>query len=297
MGEAKRRKLSGEYERDYKRRYFKYIKIALLAVAAVVFLLGVFLPDEFNTVSFICIRVALSIVPLTFAWLSCKNTPIWAKILASLMVIPLWLPFIGNKITLAANIVCLFVSVFLLLYFYLIKKIKAESFIFYSWWFFLMSLKRATDYTFVNKPNAIHFWQISLAFSICVTIVVAVLLIKNKIVLKDNRVSEKVAAIFLAFLISFCFSFPIPPHLNYLLDFGGTKEFWAEIEEKDIRVTRTRRTYRKDYYFYFDIDGKEVKMDVSESEYSFYEEGEYYPIRLYSGAFDDPFYFSGNIED
>jgi hypothetical protein len=79
------------------------------------------------------------------------------------------------------------------------------------------------------------------------------------------------------------------------LDFEEREEFWAEIEEKDINITHTRRTYRTDYYFYFDIDGKEVKMDVSEREYSFYEEGDYYPIRLYSGAFDDPFYFSGNI--
>ena len=101
----------------------------------------------------------------------------------------------------------------------------------------------------------------------------------------------------MAFIISFLITFSIPSHLNYLFDFEEPKEFWAKIEEKDIRIVHTRKRDSKYHYFYFNIDGKEIKMDVSESEYEFYEEGEYYPIKLYSGAFDDPFYFSGNIKD
>ena len=104
MGEAKRRKMSGKYKRKSRHSFLNYTIIYLLVLAAIAFLIGIFLPDEFYTASSICTKIAFSIVPLSFAWFSGEETPLWSKILASVMVISFWLPFVGLKITLTTYI-------------------------------------------------------------------------------------------------------------------------------------------------------------------------------------------------
>ena len=201
MGEAKRRKMSGKYKRKSRHSFFNYTIIYLLVLAAIAFLLGIFLPDEFYTAGSICIKIAFSIIPLSFAWFGGDETPLWSKIVASAMVIPFWLPMISNKIALVAYIICIFISAALWFYFSLVKKLAVIEFRIYLFIFLFHSLIFSSKYTFVNNPKAIHFWQIPLAFSICITIFVAIFTGKsNTKIITGTKQSLKTVSLFGRFI-------------------------------------------------------------------------------------------------
>jgi len=80
-------------------------------------------------------------------------------------------------------------------------------------------------------------------------------------------------------------------NMNYAFDRNLPIEYDTVIQEKDIKSTSRAGTR---YTFFLNLDNTLIKLNVSQSEYHAYEVGDSFPLKLYQGAFDDPFYISGN---
>ncbi len=106
---------------------------------------------------------------------------------------------------------------------------------------------------------------------------------------KRDLVWSVILVFFMVAVSVFCFVC----HLNYALDFNGAAEQkWAVIVDKDINFGGSRGVTT--YEFELVLDGEEVDLKVSRSEYRHYEIGDHYPVNFYNGAFNVPFYLSGN---
>ena len=143
-------------------------------------------------------------------------------------------------------------------------------------------------YEFKENSGDIHFLVPSILITVAVTGVCIILLIKDKIPIKDKKndtKAGKIAIVFLAIMASFALSWSIFYHLNFALDTSEPVKCEEKIIEKD-----TSGGKRTNYYFYVEIDGEERRIEVPRSIYRQYEEGDTLEIFLYDGAFDDPFY-------
>lgn len=109
---------------------------------------------------------------------------------------------------------------------------------------------------------------------------------------KDWKKDERAAIIFslLFVCVSLVFIFcTTAHHLNYLLSFDAPEEYEAVIEDKD------HDNYRKSidrYSFFVTVNGERFEIEVSSSQYHYYEVGDRYRFQYYKGAFGIPFYIA-----
>jgi len=150
---------------------------------------------------------------------------------------------------------------------------------------FLSYFIQMSNYEYVERPGAIHFWIPSLIVSIAITAIAVILLIKNYIHLKDDRLSEKIALGFCVLMACFGLMWATMSNLNFALD---TKE---PIASEEIILDKSRTTGKSSsYYFHMEINGKKHKIDVPASTYREYDVGDSFRKLYYEGAFNDPFY-------
>ncbi len=242
----------------------------------------------------IIIRTVFSLIPLYFTWIhKSKPEPVIAKLLSTLVAISIWLPFLiqsSQAITLI-DMVLFFLLLGYIIYLVLAKKTTFKVINFEAMYFGLLMLLMLGDYTFVDNSGGIHFWQASLIVAIISGIISFVLLKKGVISLKYNRKSEKASVVILTFFAAFAISWATTSNLNYALDTQEPTEYIAIIEDKDMDLNSKSAD---EYELKLTFDGKTIELNVSQSEYYAYEIGDKFPIKLYKGAFNEPYYISGN---
>lgn len=236
------------------------------------------------------LKTLVSIAVLYFTWIQGKSPRLPVKILLTIAwILFVWLPLVvySDRVLLLLDSGVLFVLLFCVLYLYLRYKrwygvLNACTLIVGMYCFFAMD-----RYTFVNTSADLHFWVIPLLISIFSAVICAVLLYKRKIVLKDNRVSERICLPIVIFGLCFSILWSTLCNLNYILDTSVPTAYSSSIVSKEIR---THSRGPADYIFRVRINGDIVEINVSSVQYDSHDEGDPYPILLYDGAFSDPYY-------
>jgi hypothetical protein len=288
-----------KHSKKSSKRANKFVdkKTLLLSAAIVVGSIAVFIlsvlpifqPLRESLVYSIIIRLAGTALVVYFAWISKEKPPkTLDRILCSVLgFILLWLPIIviSEKALIIIIIAAVIASAFYLVYNYIFRWELCRQLAYETLCLAIIPILEQGRFAFLNSPNYFHFWQISLiigAFAAGATIVLQILKI-----LEYKSVRETFFAPLVVFVFVFVFTTAASCNLNYALDTSPPSEHIAIIEEKDMRGGG-RQTVT--YSFILNLDGEKVKIDVSQSEYYSYESGDHFKLKLYKGAFNDPFY-------
>lgn len=237
-------------------------------------------------------QVVMKMIPtgvlLYFAWVAKSRPPRPGQIIMTLMAVIFWQSLIipSRRMLLLSNMLLVFVGIGYLLYLWFRKDQINKPLLGATVVLGLMLMRFNMDYTFWDGKE--HYWLISLVLALLVGAAGCYLMIKGLIVLKDDRISEKICWCFLVTFVAFVLFWTTANNLNYLLDFSQPQQCFMTIAEKDIDSSRSG-TY---YEFALVYEGKEIELDVSQSEYYQYEIGDNFPVDLYQGFFGDAYYIA-----
>lgn len=278
--------------RDFPFGVFVVVAIVILgSIFAVVEIFPVMRPIRDALWYRIVLKLLLSAVVLYGTYLGARTPPLFAKIALTVsLILYVWASLLihADRILMLLAIGVLFILLFCALYLYLRRQ---EHYIVLTGCIAFVGLFNllVTDcYTFVYSPGKLHFWLVPVLVSVVPTAVCAVLLYKRKIVLDDNRFSERFFASLLVFVCSAAILWSTINNLNYALDTSvPTVYATSSIASKSIQ--RHSRA-PNDYVFCVNINGDSVTMYVSHEQYDAHNVGDPYPILLYDGAFSDPYY-------
>ncbi len=111
-----------------------------------------------------------------------------------------------------------------------------------------------------------------------------------------KKVGSIAVNVMFAILLGFVFGFFSAQSLNYALDTSTPTEYEYQITDKTISSGHRRRgrSGSKSYYLWLETGEGEMKFSVTKGDYENYEIGDVYTVALYDGAFDEPYYISGN---
>lgn len=277
------------YESDRKGFLLRTAYVLVMIAFAPLEILPSFLALRQTAVFGIFERICFSSLPLYFAYFS-KRRPkyLFAKLLMTFIAAFFWLGLLGisGKIRMIIVLAFCWVSI---LYIIWLRIIKDEHFPVFNWsifvFVFIIMLSGLSSYTFLDSPGALQFWILPLILGILCGVICAVLLINGTIVLKDNRISERVALVIATVAVGFFMFMSTAYHLNYALDPEPARAETVVITKMEIRSSG-KSTHHELYFWY---DGEERKIDVSSDTYDLTEVGDRFDILVCNGAFDKPF--------
>jgi hypothetical protein len=234
-------------------------------------------------------RICISSLPLYFAYFSKKRPKyLFQKLLMTFMAAFFWLGLLGisGKIRMIIVLAFCWVSILYVIGLWIIKDEHGSVF---NWIIFVFTsiimLSGLSSYTYLDSPGALQFWIAPLILGILCGVICAVLLINGTIVLKDNRISERVALVIITVAVGFFMFMSTAYHLNYALDPEPARAETVVITKMEIRSSG-KSTYHELYFWY---GGEERKVDVSTDTYNMTEVGDRFDILVFNGAFDKPF--------
>lgn len=277
-------------------------KIVILAIVSISVLLFMGLPAfrairtgaVFQMIFKILWKLSLSSVAIFFTWIYKDRPSSFARWLSTLNILLLWIPYLVSHklviivIILITTITCVyFVTIYL-------SKQKFDILLASEFGYFAMALLLSiSDYSFIDKSTENRIILGAIPFGVAALVATAVLIIKGKIVLFDDRLSERVALPFVVALFVSAFCCGVFANLNYALDTSEAKRKTSVITEKDIEY---HTKSGDDYILSVGVDGKIIEVNVSEGEWYEYEVGDSYVLIYYEGAFGVAFYISEAIE-
>ena len=277
------------YESDRKGFLLRTAYLLVMIAYALLEFLPSFIALRQTAVFDIFSRICISSLPLYFAYFSKKRPKyLFQKLLMTFMAAFFWLGLLGisGKIRMIIVLAFCWVSI---LYTVGLWIIKDEHFPVFNWsifvFVFIIMLSGLSSYTFLNSPGALQFWILPLILGILCGVICAVLLINGTIVLKDNRISERVALVIATVAVGFFMFMSTAYHLNYALDPDPARAETVVITKMEIRSSG-KSTYHELYFWY---GGEERKVDVSTDTYNMTEVGDRFDILVFNGAFDKPF--------
>ena len=234
-------------------------------------------------------KTLISGAVLYFAWLSNKKPPVFERMILSVFAL---LPWVALLLQSYRMILLLQMAIFLVLFVLFTKHFLTDKkynvvTITVTLFLGMIYIQSVKDYTYLHHSGGIHFWQISLIAAVIITFAFTVFLIKGKIQLKDDRISEKIAAPILVLGMSFIFIAFTISNLNYALDSSKPVDFASTILEKRIDSGYRRST---NYIFTANVDGEEKEFNVDQSEYYHKKVGDSFVVQLYLGAFGHEYY-------
>ena len=277
------------YERD-KRGFTFRLLYALLVVAFCIFLIPSSFTAMRQTLVFDIIRRALiSSLVLYFAWIS-KHRPemLSARIVMSLVaptyLLPLILP--SSKLSLLFSVaVCWIGAGFAVcLWIFREEHYIPLTTVAVAYAFFIM-LSALVDYTYLNSPNGLKFWGISLILAIACGIASAVMLCTGMIALTDDRTGNIVGVVLAVIMGVFFMTMCTANHLNYALDTTPANEQTVIITNKDVYHSSMNTHYE----LYFWYEGEERIIEVAKDEYNSLVIGDRFDIEICDGAFVEAF--------
>lgn len=277
------------YESDRKGFLLRTAYLLVMIAYALLEFWPSFITLRQTTVFDIFSRICISSLPLYFAYFSKKRPKyFFQKLLMTFLSAFFWLGLLGisGKIRMIIVLAFCWVSI---LYIIWLRIIKDEHFPVFNWSIFvfvsIIMLSGLSSYTFLNSPGALQFWILPLILGILCGVICAVLLINGTIVLKDNRISERVALVIVTVAVGFFMFMSTAYHLNYALDPDPARAETVVITKMEIRSSG-KSTYHELYFWY---GGEERKVDVSTDTYNMTEVGDRFDILVFNGAFDKPF--------
>lgn len=277
--------------RDFPFGVLFVVAIVILGVIfAVVEIFPVMRPIRIALWYRIVQKLLVSAVVLYGTYLGARTPPRFAQIALTVsLILYIWASFLihADRILMLLDTGVFFILLFCALYLYLRRQEHYAVLTGCTTFVGLFYLSEIDRYTFVYSPGKLHFWLIPVLVSVVPTVIFAVLLYKRKIVLEDNRFSERFFSLILVFACSAAILWGTVNNLNYALDTSAPTVYAASIASKSIQ--RHSRG-PNDYVFFVNINGESVKMYVTHDQYDAHDAGDPYPILLCDGAFSDPYY-------
>lgn len=294
MKKRQAKKKSNIFRKDSRDFPFGVLFVVAIVILGVIFavveIFPVMRPIRIALWYRIVQKLLVSAVVLYGTYLGARTPPRFAQIALTVsLILYIWAPLLlrSDRILMLLDIGVLFILLFCALYLYLRRKEHYTVLTGCTAFVGVFNLLDIDRYTFVNNPEDLHFWLVPVLVSAVPATVCAVLLYKQKIVLKDNRFSERFLLPILVFGCSAAILWTTFNNLNYALDTSAPTVYAASIASKSIQ--RNGRG-PNDYVFFVNINGESVKMFVTHDQYDAHDAGDPYPILLCDGAFSDPYY-------
>lgn len=148
----------------------------------------------------------------------------------------------------------------------------------------MLSASGAKYYNYVENPNGLHFWLVSLVLAIIAMALTIFICIHRR-----RPVGESIAYVICVPLLFWLASCVTMGNLNYSLDFSEPTEMVVEIEDKEVHVSSGKGTTTH-YELAVEIDGNKVILEVSEAHYDDTMVGDDITVSCYNGFFRAPYY-------
>ena len=234
-------------------------------------------------------KLAFSGILIYLTYFRKKKQTKGVKILMSAVACIPWLAVLAQnyKAVLSAVLVLQFFAIGYLVYSQLFHKKNSNLLLYTTMFLILFTMTGMGDYTFVNNSNGFQFWKVSLAVSVMAAVAITVLVVKGYWKLKDDRVSEKVCLCILVTFFAFMISESALCHINYICDRTVPSVYELTVEDKELETHSKGET---DYILKVRHKGRELEMEVSQSDYYQYEIGDELPVTFYEGFFEKEFY-------
>lgn len=242
-----------------------------------------------NTMLFtIGIKVLASLVILFFAFLhrSAKNLNLIGRICMILGILLLLSVYLPAKAAMLSDTLIFVIQIVLLLAAWKAGSSVAGPGVMTAISFLKLMTTDGQEWAFVNNSGGFHFWPAALVGSIGIATALYIMLQKGIIKLKDDRISERIAALFLTVLFGFLAIWTCASNLNYALDTSVPQRIQTVVEDKKISSSSKNTTY----YLVTSAPEGELRVDVSEGLYYVAEIGDRGELLKYQGAFGDPYY-------
>lgn len=294
MKKRQAKKKSNIFRKDNRDFPFGVLFVVAIVILGVIFavveIFPVMRPIRIALWYRIVQKLLVSAVVLYGTYLGARTPPRFAQIALTVsLILYIWASFLihADRILMLLDTGVFFILLFCALYLYLRRQEHYAVLTGCTTFVGLFYLSEIDRYTFVYSPGKLHFWLIPVLVSVVPTVIFAVLLYKRKIVLEDNRFSERFFSLILVFACSAAILWGTVNNLNYALDTSAPTVYAASIASKSIQ--RHSRG-PNDYVFFVNINGESVKMYVTHDQYDAHDAGDPYPILLCDGAFSDPYY-------
>lgn len=280
-----------------KKRKFPKFNIMWITVAAVVawLVISARVPSLADNFTFNVIVRLLIGVPFIICALTNKEPGVALFRVCLIMLGIGWILtlFLGGKVLLIYDMITIWfgVIVFMLSFTSLFgrhKDLKIRGAVTYGLFFdFLLFFNDMRMYNYIeDEKGSMKFWLPALIIGVLLGALAGYLLFTGIAKLKDNRKSEKIACIFLAWFVFFALAWSSINHLNFVLDTSEPYKMEQEIIGKD-KDTSGDST---DYYLIVEINGEKTEIAVYSQDYRRYEIGDTFSIYYCEGAFGEPFY-------
>ncbi len=298
--------MSKELKTDKKRSIKTSILTILVIIGGIALALFLYMPGprlqawREQPAVVITFLTAVFLVMLYFTWIHKSKPCLLGKIVSTIVSLMVWLPLfiISDKILSVISIVTFWVLLTCVTYLLVAKKDHDSalmSILPVEMVHYLLDLFITSRYCrFIDGFFERKFWIIALGLSLAVGVLTYFLLSKKKSKHRKKSKMNRADKVFVSVgvcILAFICIYPTVSSLNYALDRSAPVEHSLEILDKEMKVSRRHRPgYER---FTVLIDGKKTNLYVTSWEFNHYEKGDFFPVKLYRGALNEPFYISG----
>lgn len=276
----------------FRKRDMLLFIVLLLAgvIGAMLFLVHPSLQPMRDTLAYKIIgKIIITGLLLYFAWVAKSRPPRLGQIIMTLMASILWQGFLipSERLVILNATVLTFVGFGYLLYLNVMLDKNNKPLCWATVFLFFVLLLQMRYYTYLDGKT--HYWVFSLVMALLAGIVACYFIHRGlRWLLDEDTVLERICVCFVVSFAVFMISWSTANNINYFLDFSEPEEYCMTIADKDIDSSRSG-TY---YEFTLVYEGKEIELDVSQSEYYQYEIGDSFSVDLYQGFFGDAYYIA-----
>lgn len=289
MGKGKRRRNHGNYRTGRRKKMLREMQSwwVILGMLVLLWLLAWPGLQSFrDTVYFdVLLRSGMSLPYLYFAFAHRNRPPRLGRALAVLTALVVWIPMMLNsrRVWMLIILLLTYADLGAALWYRIFRRrcctVLCVGAV-HMGMMLLLGMKMRTD-----GIRGFPFWFPSLVIAVAAGWICVRLLWSGQVVLKDDRLSERIAVVIATFFVGFSLVWGSCICANYSLDTSSPKRFPAVLVEKDISGGRSTS-----YYIYVTVQGERLRFEVTQSEYYRADIGDEYIVERYQGFLGEPYH-------
>lgn len=296
MGKRKRRRFflrcrsQGRKKRDVRIRPFGWIILGML------FLLWLFhwpdlQPFRDSVLYQVLLRSSISVPYLYFAF-GYRNRPTGlGQLLVLLTVGMTWLPMLdpGWRVTMMLLLFLEYGNLGAALWYQIVRRsghhvlwVAAADVALRMLAFIEVGIQMVRGFSFLTP---------TLLMAVVTALVCCWLIWSGRLVLKDDRLSERIAVGIIAFFVGLMLMWESCVCVNFCLDASTPVTYQAVLEEKDVSSGK-----QNSYYFYMTVEGEKLQFYVTQRDYYYAQIGDEYVVERYEGFLGEPYHIIWETE-
>lgn len=290
MGKGKRRREYGSYQSRKRKKMIRDVMSGWWVVLGMFALLWLLcwsgLQDFRDTVVFeFLLWGGISLPYLYFGFLHKNKPPVGGRVFVVLTALVVWTPMlpISRRMLLMLYLLMTWADAGAAVWYRVFRK-KCYGVL--GWGAVHMGMMILMNMGIrVSDTNVVSFWFPSLVIAIAAGWISFRLLWSGQLVLKDNRLSERIALVISTFGACFFLVWGSCVCTNYALDTSSPKRYEAVVEEKNISGGRTTN-----YYVYVMLGEERIRFEITRSEYARVQIGEECIVEWHRGFLGEPYH-------